>query len=320
MRPPMKLLDGKWLAAQVQRRVKSEAAARLAHVGRAPGLAVILVGDNPASRAYVANKQKIAAHCGFLTFDAKLPADASFAQVQEAIEKYNADARVDGILLQLPLPKHLQANALLDLIDPVKDADGLHPLNQGLLARGEGQLRPCTPLGVMKLIDLAFSVTEPQGEFDIDQLPQADLAGKKAVVIGRSILVGKPVSALLLERNATVLMTHSKTKDMAAVAREADVLVAAVGVPRLVKADWVKPGAVVIDVGINRLPGGELVGDVDFQQVSEVAGALTPVPGGVGPMTVTMLIYNTLRAYITSQAITSQARPLPNRGVFEETR
>ena len=293
----MKILDGKWLASQVQQLVSSAAAQAADAAGGPPGLAVILVGDNPASQSYVSNKHKVAARCGFATFDSKLPADAPFDAVREAIERYNQDERVDGILLQLPLPKHLNSNALLDCIDSHKDADGLHPYNQGLLARGEGVLRPCTPLGVMKLIDLAFSPFNAEGEIDAGAIAPASLAGKHAVVIGRSILVGKPVALLLLERNATVTIAHSRTQDLAATARSADILVAAVGVPQLVKSEWVKPGAVVIDVGINRLSSGGLVGDVDFTGVSQVAGALTPVPGGVGPMTVTMLIYNTLLAY-----------------------
>jgi methylenetetrahydrofolate dehydrogenase (NADP+) / methenyltetrahydrofolate cyclohydrolase len=297
-----KLLDGKWLAAQFHRSIKDEVTSRAAVFGRPPGLGVILVGDNPASKAYVGNKQKIATNCGFATFDTKLTNEATANDVASAIRSYNNDPRVDGILLQLPLPKHLNSNALLDLIDPKKDADGLHPLNQGLLARGEGHLRPCTPLGSMKLIDLALSKYDAAGEVNPEQIPVADLTGKKAVVIGRSILVGKPVALLLLERNATVTMAHSKTKDLAAVVKEADIVVAAVGVAHLVKREWVKPGAIVIDVGMNRLPTGELTGDVDFKGVSEVCGAITPVPGGVGPMTVTMLIYNTLKGFLKTNA------------------
>ncbi len=294
-----KILDGKWLAAQYHRAITSEVAALSKKVGRAPGLGVILVGENPASKAYVANKEKVATACGFATFDTKLSATATFEEVSRAISAYNKDERVDGILLQLPVPKHLDSNKLLDLILSHKDADGLHPHNQGLLARGEGILRPCTPVGAMRLLDVALSKVVPAEGLEVDpsDIPHADLTGLKAVVIGRSILVGKPVALLLLERNATVVMAHSKTKDLSRVCAEADIVVAAVGVPHLVKASWIKDGAIVIDVGINRLPTGELTGDVDFKEVAGRTSAITPVPKGVGPMTVTMLIANTLNSF-----------------------
>lgn len=271
---------------------------------RPPGLGVILVGDNPASHTYVANKEKTAQECGLQTFDRKLPAAASFAQVQDAIMEFNHDPLIDGILLQLPLPKHLAANDLLTAISPAKDADGLHAVNQGLLMRGEGWLRPCTPLGIMKLIDLAFSQATPGAEgVSLKDIPPADLAGLKAVVIGRSILVGKPVALMLLERNATVTIAHSKTRNLQIVSREADIVVAAVGVPRLMGIEWIKDGSVVIDVGINRDEDGKLLGDVDFDKVLSQCAAITPVPGGVGPMTVSMLIYNTVQAYARNEEI-----------------
>lgn len=309
-------LDGKWLSSQFQSETRSIVERESKRVGRPPGLGVILVGDNPASHAYVANKEKFARGCGFVTRDHRLSADATLQQVQSAIEDFNSDTNVDGILLQLPLPKGLPQNELLDRIDPTKDADGLHPLNQGLLMRGEDGLRPCTPRGVMALLDLALGDTAPNDKAPSDRtrsdvasparevslepskLLPADLKGRHAVVLGRSILVGKPVGLMLLERNATVTYAHSKTDQLEKVVRSADIVVAAVGVPRLVKAEWVKPGAIVIDVGINRVASGALEGDVDTEEVSKVAAALTPVPGGVGPMTVAMLMDNTLKSYL----------------------
>ena len=285
-----KILDGKWLASVLQAQIRAEVDRLKQQAGRVPGLGVILVGDNPASHAYVSTKERVAVECGFAKFDYRLPADTTYEKVLAAIRELNADSRVDGILLQLPLPKHIDANKLLDQIDPHKDADGLHPYNQGLLQRGQGLLRPCTPMGAMKLLDLGFATSETH-------FPAVDLTGMHAVVVGRSILVGKPIAALLLERNATVTIAHSKTKDLPAVCRSADVLVAAVGVPNLVKADWVKPGAIVLDVGINRLPNGKLTGDVDFEAVKSKCRAITPVPKGVGPMTVCMLMQNTLLAF-----------------------
>lgn len=292
-----KILDGKWLSGRITDGITAEVTLLRSTVGRAPGLGVILVGDNPASHAYVANKEKLAKKCGFETFDARLPVSARFEQIQDAIDSFNANENVDGILLQLPLPSGIDSAALLERIRPDKDADGLHPLNQGLLMRGAGILRPCTPLGCMKLIDLAFSDIDPARAPLVQEIPSASLAGLTVVVVGRSVLVGKPISLLCLERNATVIMAHSKTKDLPAVTRSADIIIAAVGVPNLIKADWVSDGAVVIDVGINRLPTGKLTGDVDFEGVAPRCKAITPVPGGVGPMTVTMLIHNTLQAY-----------------------
>ena len=292
------ILDGKWLSGEIQRIITVETTALFSRYARKPGLGVILVGDNPASHSYVASKEKLAAACGLATFDQRLPDNATFAEVKAAIEKFNLDPNVDGILLQLPLPKHLshQTNAAIDLIDPHKDADGLHPYNQGLLMRGEGTIRPCTPLGVMKMIDVALAKVHV-GEPLSGPIPMASLAGKKVAVIGRSILVGKPVALLLLERNATVQLLHSKSGDLPSLTREADIVVAAVGVPKLVGPDWIRDGAIVIDVGINRTAEGKLVGDVDFEAVKDRTSAITPVPKGVGPMTVVMLIQNTVNAF-----------------------
>ena len=300
-----KVLDGKWLSTFVLSRVKREVEAMQRSHGVVPGLGVILVGDNPASKTYVANKERSAKGCGFQTFEARLPSTATAAEVMQAVQAFNDNPSVHGILLQLPLPKGLDSGPLLDAIKPEKDADGLHPQNQGLLMRGEGVLRPCTPVGAMRLIDLAFSSIDPAktDATTAPEIPVADLSGKRAIVIGRSILVGKPAGLLLLERNATVVMAHSKTPDLPERCREADIVVAAVGVPRMVKADWIKAGAVVIDVGINRLPDGKLCGDVDYAGAAERAAAITPVPGGAGPMTVAMLIQNTLNSCKRSLAI-----------------
>lgn len=291
-----KLLDGKWLAAREKQLISAEVQA-LAAQGIVPGLATILVGENKASQTYVASKHRSAHEVGFRTFDTKLSESASSAEIAAAIERYNADPQVHGILLQLPLPRNIPAEPLLDLLRPDKDADGLHPLNQGLLNRGGAVAKPCTPLGAMRLIDLAYAA-DP----NID-IPARDLSGLTAIVIGRSILVGKPMATLLLERNATVMVAHSKSKDLAALCRSADIVVAAVGRARMVKAEWIKPGAIVIDVGINRDESGKLCGDVDFEAVKLVAGALTPVPGGAGLMTVAMLLRNTLELAKRSQTV-----------------
>ncbi|MDA0268668.1 MAG: bifunctional methylenetetrahydrofolate dehydrogenase/methenyltetrahydrofolate cyclohydrolase FolD, partial [Cyanobacteria bacterium] len=254
-------------------------------VGRPPGLAVVMVGDNPASAAYVRNKERACDRIGIASFGRHLPGDTPQAEVLALIQSLNADERVDGILLQLPVPDHLNAVALLNGIDPDKDADGLHPVNLGRLLRGDTGLRSCTPFGVMQLL----------------QTSGTPLAGKSAVILGRSILVGKPMALMLLEANATVTVAHSRTADLAAVTRSADILVAAVGRPEFITADYVKPGAVVIDVGINRVVGpegkGRLVGDVAYDAVAAIAAAITPVPGGVGPMTVAMLMHNTVWSY-----------------------
>ncbi|HEY9689541.1 MAG TPA: bifunctional methylenetetrahydrofolate dehydrogenase/methenyltetrahydrofolate cyclohydrolase FolD [Coleofasciculaceae cyanobacterium] len=280
-----RLLDGKALAEKIQDHLKAEIATLQADRGRAPGLAVLMVGDNPASAAYVRNKERACERSGIVSFGQHLPATASQDELTAIIHQLNADPRVDGILVQLPLPDGLDGNGLLLEIDPAKDADGLHPANLGRLVRGEPCLRSCTPAGVMEILR----------EGGIDP------AGKKAVVVGRSILVGKPIALMLLEANATVTIAHSRTPDLAAVCREADILVAAVGRPLMLGPDHIKPGATVIDVGINRVTDeagkSKLVGDVDFDRVLGLAGAITPVPGGVGPMTVAMLLANTFESY-----------------------
>ncbi len=278
-------LDGKALAQKIQTQLAVDISQRNPNF-RIPGLAVVMVGDNPASAAYVRNKERACERIGIASFGSHLPADTSQETVAELIDKLNADDRVDGILIQLPLPSHLDEVALLNRIDPAKDADGLHPENMGRLMRGELGLRSCTPAGVMEVLK----------EYNIES------SGKRAVVIGRSILVGKPMALMLLEANATVTIAHSRTADLPALCRQADILVAAVGRPKIITADWVKPGATVIDVGINRVEDAEsgkakLVGDVDFASVEPVAGAITPVPGGIGPMTVTMLLHNTVLSY-----------------------
>ncbi len=298
-----KILDGKTLSRAVAGALAARVAALRAKVGRAPGLAVILVGDNPASQAYVASKQKFAKECGVETFDARLPAATSAAELRSVIEGFNADPAVDGILLQLPLPAPLDGSEFVRMIAPDKDADGLHPLNQGLLMQGTPAPRPCTPLGAMALLDLALSSVALTESTKLDEIPRASLAGKSAVVIGRSQLVGKPMGLLLLERNASVTFAHSKTADLPSVCRAADVLVAAVGVPNLVKREWVKPGAIVLDVGINRLPSGKLCGDVDYAGAAPVCAAITPVPGGVGPMTVAMLVSNTVENFVRRSGV-----------------
>ncbi|HIK39128.1 bifunctional methylenetetrahydrofolate dehydrogenase/methenyltetrahydrofolate cyclohydrolase FolD [Thermoleptolyngbya sp. M55_K2018_002] len=279
------ILDGKALAQKLQTDLAQQIAKIKAAGGRSPGLAVLMVGDNPASAAYVRNKERACEKLGMVSLGKHFPADTTQAELSQVIDDLNHDDRVDGILVQLPLPDHLDSVALLNQIHPDKDADGLHPMNLGRLVRGEVGLQSCTPAGVMKLLE----------EYHIDP------RGKHAVVIGRSILVGKPLGLMLLAQDATVTMAHSHTPDLPAVARSADILVAAVGRPNLITADMVKPGAVVIDVGINRITddgGGRLVGDVDFASVKDVASWITPVPGGVGPMTVTMLMANTVWSYL----------------------
>lgn len=280
------ILDGKALAQKIQQELKEQIPALEARIGRPPGLAVLMVGDNPASAVYVRNKERACTKVGIASFGKHFPAETSQEELEQAIAQLNQDDRVDGILVQLPLTKHLDATAALQKISPDKDADGLHPLNLGKLVRSEWGLRSCTPAGVMRLLE----------EYAIP------LQGKQAVVVGRSILVGKPLALMLLEKNATVTIAHSRTQDLASVCRQADILVAAVGKVGIITAEMVKPGAVVIDVGINRVETNEgksrLVGDVNFDSVAEVAKYITPVPGGVGPMTVAMLLQNTVQSYI----------------------
>ncbi|MFQ4142008.1 bifunctional methylenetetrahydrofolate dehydrogenase/methenyltetrahydrofolate cyclohydrolase FolD [Chlorogloeopsis sp. ULAP02] len=281
-----KLLDGKALAAKIQQELAAEITQLQPQIERPPGLAVLMVGDNPASAAYVRGKERACAKVGIASFGKHFPTETTQAELEEAIHTLNQDERVDGILVQLPLPNHLDAVSLLHQIHPDKDADGLHPVNMGKLMRGESGLRSCTPAGVMRLLQ----------EYEIP------LRGKQATVLGRSILVGKPLALMLLEADATVTVAHSRSQDLAAITKNADILIAAVGRPELISAQMVKPGAVVVDVGINRITdvGGNsrLVGDVNFDSVAGVAEFLTPVPGGVGPMTVAMLLQNTFSTYL----------------------
>ncbi len=273
------IIDGKAISERVRAEVGHEVAALTEHTGVQPGLATILVGDDPASAIYIANKRKACAEAGIVDLHQHLPEGATQAAVAKLIEQCNADPAVSGILLQLPVPDGLDGNELTALISPDKDVDGLTPISAGRLAQGSPGLRPCTPSGVLVLLD-----TEG-----------VELGGAEAVVVGRSNLVGKPVAAMLLARNATVTMCHSRTRDLPGVCAGADVLIAAVGVPELIRAEYVKPGAVVIDVGMNRTEQG-LKGDVAFDEVSQRAGMITPVPGGVGPMTIAMLMSNTVAA------------------------
>ena len=277
-----RLIDGKAAAAELRAKVAVEVAKFRVAAGRAPGLAVVLVGEDPASAVYVRSKGRATAEAGMQGFEHKRPAEISETELLELVERLNADEAVDGILVQLPLPSHIDANKVLTAIDPDKDVDGFHPVNAGRLAIGLDGFVPCTPLGCLKLLRTELG----------------ELSGKDAVVIGRSNIVGKPMAMLLLGDNCTVTVAHSRTRDLTDVVRRADIVVAAVGRPGMVTGDWLKPGATVIDVGINRVEGeggnSHLVGDVDFASASQVAGAITPVPGGVGPMTIACLIRNTL--------------------------
>jgi methylenetetrahydrofolate dehydrogenase (NADP+) / methenyltetrahydrofolate cyclohydrolase len=281
------ILDGKKLAQKIQQELKQRIQTWQPKIGRPPGLAVLMVGDNPASAVYVRNKELACQKIGMTSFGKHFPTSTSQQELEAEIEQLNQDDRVDGILVQLPLPEHLDAIALLHKITPNKDADGLHPVNLGKLVRSESGLRSCTPAGVMRLLE----------EYKIE------LQGKQAVVLGRSILVGKPQALMLLSKDATVTIAHSRTQDLASITRSADILVAAVGKPEIITADMVKPGAVVIDVGINRVETADgksrLVGDVNFNCVTEVASYITPVPGGIGPMTVAMLLQNTVDSYVS---------------------
>jgi methylenetetrahydrofolate dehydrogenase (NADP+)/methenyltetrahydrofolate cyclohydrolase len=280
------IIDGKAFAAALRARVAEFAATFEQSAGRKAGLAVVLVGDDPASHVYVASKAKQTALCGMSSFEHRLPADTAQADLLAIVDRLNADPLVDGILVQLPLPGHLDEQVVVERISPAKDVDGLTPISTGRLALGLPGLVPCTPLGSLMLLK--------------DRL--GSLSGLDAVVIGRSILVGKPMAQLLLAESCTVTIAHSRTRDLPEVVRRADIVVAAVGRPEMVKGDWLKPGATVIDVGINRLPPaegeakGRLVGDVDYAEALKVAGAVTPVPGGVGPMTIAVLLRNALVA------------------------
>lgn len=274
------IIDGKAIAEKVRAEVRARAEAFRAAVGRKPGLDVILVGEDPASQVYVRNKEAAAGKAGLHGAVHRLPAETPQADLLSKIRELNADQAVDGILVQLPVPRHIDPLAVVDAIDPAKDVDGLTPESAGRLWVGRKGLRPCTPHGCMRLLDEAG----------------VSLEGARAIVIGRSNLVGKPIAAMLLERNATVVLAHSRTRDLADRVREADVVIAAVGKAELVRGEWIREGSVVIDVGINRQPDGKLVGDVDFAGASLRARAITPVPGGVGPMTIAMLLSNTVDA------------------------
>ncbi len=274
------IIDGKTIAAELRKDIADEVKA-LRQSGKKPGLAVILVGDDPASHVYVGNKVKACAEVGIESFEHRMPADSTQAEVRHAIKNLNGNTDVHGILLQLPLPEHLNSDVLIQSIAPEKDVDGLTFVNAGKLVAGdESGMVPCTPQGSLHLI---HSVRQ-------------DLTGLHAVVIGRSLLFGKPMAQLLLAANCTVTTAHSKTKNLPEICKQADILVAAVGRAKMVKGEWIKPGAIVIDVGINRLDTGKLAGDVDFDEAAKVAGAITPVPGGVGPMTIACLMQNTVKA------------------------
>jgi methylenetetrahydrofolate dehydrogenase (NADP+) / methenyltetrahydrofolate cyclohydrolase len=275
-----RLIDGKALAQQVRERLAKESTELLARTGIKPGLATILVGDDPASHLYVKNKQKACDAAGLYIDDHKLSASTTQADLLALIGKMNADSRIHGILVQLPLPKQIDSKIILDAVSPDKDADGFHPYNFGRLVEGHPVFEACTPKGVIKMIE-STGVT---------------IEGKRAVVLGRSNIVGKPLALMLLQRNATVTICHSKTRDLPAVCREAELLLVAIGKAKFVTADMVREGAVVIDVGTNRLPDGKVVGDVDFEPVSQKAGWISPVPGGVGPMTIAMLLENTVES------------------------
>ncbi|NLY40068.1 MAG: bifunctional methylenetetrahydrofolate dehydrogenase/methenyltetrahydrofolate cyclohydrolase FolD [Desulfovibrionales bacterium] len=276
----MRKLDGKATAALIRQELAGQIEVLRKNHGREPGLAVMLVGDDPASQVYVRNKERACAEVGIRSEGFRLPADVTQEEVEAIIARLNADPGIDGILLQLPLPRGLDSQRCLERIDPSKDVDGFHPVNMGRLTLGLPCLRSCTPAGVMALL----------AKYDID------VAGKKAVVIGRSNIVGKPVALMLLQANATVSICHSRTAHIANEVRNADIVIAAVGIPHFVTADMVRPGAVVIDVGINRTDQG-LVGDCDYAGLESVASAMTPVPGGVGPMTIAQLLVNTVEAY-----------------------
>ena len=278
---PARLIDGLALAQSIRAEVKNEVAQRAPALGRAPGLAVILVGENPASQVYVRNKVKACQEAGLHSRLIKLPVTTSQSALVAEIDRLNHDRAIDGILVQLPLPDHIDDHVIIHAISPEKDVDGFHPANAGALLIGRPRFRPCTPYGVMRML---ASV-------------QAPLRGSEAVVVGASNIVGKPLALMLLQAGATITLCNSKTQNLAEKTRRADILVSAVGKPKLITADMVKPGAVVIDVGINRLASGALAGDVDFAAVRPVAGAISPVPGGVGPMTIAMLLVNTLESF-----------------------
>lgn len=281
-----KIIDGKALAEKIHQEISAITQETQGKIGRPPGLAVLMVGDNPASAAYVRNKERACSKVGIASFGKHFPTETTQGELEEVIARLNEDERVDGILVQLPLPSHLDAVALLNKIDPEKDADGLHPVNLGRLVRGEAGLRSCTPAGVMRLLQ----------EYKIS------LQGKQVVVVGRSILVGKPMALMLLEADATVTIAHSRSLELGKITKNADLIIAAVGRPGLITGEIVKQGSIVIDVGMNRVTDtsgkSRLVGDVDWESTASVAEYITPVPGGVGPMTVAMLLQNTVSSYL----------------------
>jgi methylenetetrahydrofolate dehydrogenase (NADP+)/methenyltetrahydrofolate cyclohydrolase len=274
------IIDGKAVAREIQAEIKEEVEGLKRRWGMVPGLGVVLVGDDPASHLYVKNKEKACKEVGIRSEEHLLPASVSERELLGLIHKLNRDEKIHGILVQLPLPPHIRAERVLLAVAPQKDIDGFHPVNQGLLLSGGEGFKPCTPMGIMKLLESAG----------------CDPKGKNATVVGRSNIVGKPVALLLLERHATVTICHSRTADLKGEVARADIVVAAIGKAGLIRGDWIKPGAVVIDVGVNRLPSGKLSGDVEFESAKERASRITPVPGGVGPMTICMLLFNTLRA------------------------
>jgi methylenetetrahydrofolate dehydrogenase (NADP+)/methenyltetrahydrofolate cyclohydrolase len=278
--PRAALIDGKAIAREVRSLVRAAVDRRVAAGGRPPGLAVVMVGDNAASQVYVRHKRSACAECGMYSIAVDLPRSTSEVELLARIDELNADDRIDGILVQLPLPEHIRQTSVVERIDPRKDVDGFHPYNIGRLAERNPLIRPCTPYGVIRLLDhIGVSVK-----------------GKHCVVVGASNIVGRPMSLELLLMGATTTVTHRFTQDLAHHVREAEILVAAAGKPGLIKGEWIRPGAVVVDVGINRMPDGSLCGDVEFEAAAERAGWITPVPGGVGPMTVAMLMQNTLEA------------------------
>lgn len=283
------IIDGKRVAAEICAGLKARGEVFKGRFGRVPGLATILVGEDPASQVYVKNKIAATRECGMESFHVSHPATLTQAVLLDEIRALNSDPKVHGILVQLPLPKHIAPQAVLDTIDPLKDVDGFHPQNLGLLTIGRPRLEPCTPRGVIRLLDYY----------------KIEIAGRDAVVVGRSNIVGKPVALMLVNRSATVTVAHSKTRDLAARVYAADIVIAAVGQPALIRGDWIKPGAVVIDVAINRGVSGKLCGDVEFENAKERAGWITPVPGGVGPMTIAMLMENTLMAASLQQGLSS---------------
>jgi methylenetetrahydrofolate dehydrogenase (NADP+)/methenyltetrahydrofolate cyclohydrolase len=274
------IIDGKAVAREIQAEIKGEVEGLKRRWGMVPGLGVVLVGDDPASHLYVKNKEKACKEVGIRSEEHLLPASVSERDILSLIQKLNRKDEIHGILVQLPLPAHVRAERVLNAVSPQKDIDGFHPMNQGLLLAGGEGFRPCTPMGIMKLLDSV----------------RCDPKGKNATVVGRSNIVGKPVAMMLLERHATVTICHSRTAQLKDEISRADIVVAAIGKAAMIRGDWIKPGAVVIDVGINRLPSGKLSGDVEFDSAKERASYITPVPGGVGPMTICMLLFNTLRA------------------------